>query len=62
MLLSAGYRSGRLRYVDMADGRRAALEARLAVIDAAADVWRARAELERFVGTTPQAPAKESGR
>lgn len=49
-LLGAGYRSGRFSYVDLVEGRRAALESRLAVIDAAAEAWRARAELERFAG------------
>lgn len=56
-LLRAGYRAGRFGYVDLAEGRRAALESRVAVIDAAADAWRARAELDRYVGADP-APAE----
>lgn len=52
-LLRAGYRAGRFGYADLAEGRRAALEAREGVIDAAAAVWRARVELERYSGATP---------
>jgi len=60
-LLTAGYRAGRYGYVDLVEGRRAALESRLAVIAAAADAWRARAELERWTGGDGE-PRGEEGR
>jgi cobalt-zinc-cadmium efflux system outer membrane protein len=48
--LRSGYRAGRLGYVDLVDGQRGAIAARLAAIEAAAEVWRFRAELHRLVG------------
>lgn len=54
-LLTAGYRAGRYGWADLAEGRRAALDAREAVIEAAAEAWRARLELERWTGVTPAA-------
>lgn len=60
-LLGAGYRAGRFGYVDLVEGRRAALEAREALVDAAAAVWRARAELERHAGAaTARGQGEES--
>lgn len=49
--LSAAYRAGRLSYVDLAEGQRAALETRLALIEATAEVWRTRMAFELLVGT-----------
>jgi outer membrane protein, heavy metal efflux system len=54
-LLLAGYRAGRFGWTDLAEGRRAAFEAREALIEAAAGVWRARVELERWTGEKPAA-------
>jgi cobalt-zinc-cadmium efflux system outer membrane protein len=54
-VLGADFRAGRLSYVDLADGHRAALETRLATIEAAADVWRSRAALARLVGDADRA-------
>ncbi|MCC6348939.1 MAG: TolC family protein [Candidatus Eisenbacteria bacterium] len=61
-LLRSGYRAGRFGYVDLAEARRAALESRIAVIEAAADVWRAHAELERLTGSAPPDGAMEDSR
>lgn len=48
--LSAAYRAGRLSYVDLAEGQRVALETRLALIEATAEMWRTRMALELLVG------------
>lgn len=61
-LLVAGYRAGRFGYVDLVEGRRAALAAREARIEAAAAVWRARAELERLTGAPEARPNGEATR
>jgi cobalt-zinc-cadmium efflux system outer membrane protein len=51
--LRAGYRSGRLGYVDLLEGQRAALEAQLVSVAATRDVWSARLALDRLVGALP---------
>lgn len=48
--VESGYRAGRLSYLDLVDGQRGLLEADVAMLDAAADAWRARARLEALVG------------
>lgn len=52
--LRSGYRSGRLSYVDLLEGQRASLEARMAVLEAARDVWSARLALARLIGAAPE--------
>ncbi len=58
-LISAGYRAGRLGYLDIQEGQRSLLEANLLVIDGSAEVWRMRSALERLVGVRLDAPAPE---
>lgn len=48
--IRSGYRAGRLSYLDLVEGQRAALETRLAAVEGAAEVWRARVALERLLG------------
>jgi cobalt-zinc-cadmium efflux system outer membrane protein len=57
--IGAGYRAGRLGYLEIQEGQRSLLEADLLLIEAAADVWRARSALDRLAGDTPGAPAPE---
>jgi outer membrane protein TolC len=57
--IGAGYRAGRLGYLEIQEGQRSLLEADLLLIEAAADVWRARSALERLAGDTPGAPTPE---
>lgn len=56
-LISAGYRAGRLGYLDIHEGQRTLLEADLLLIDGSAQVWRTRSALERLVGVRLDAPA-----
>lgn len=60
-LVSAGYRAGRLTHLEIQEGQRNLLEADLLLIEAAADVWRARSAFERVVSGSPggTVPAKE---
>jgi len=48
--LTAGYRGGRFGSLELLEGQRAMVEVELALIDAAAEAWRSRAELERLLG------------
>jgi cobalt-zinc-cadmium efflux system outer membrane protein len=56
------YRAGRLSYLDLVAAQRAALEARLAAVEGAAEVWRARVELERLLGPAATAIPEEVNR
>lgn len=59
-LITAGYRAGRLGYLEIQEGQRSLLEADLMLIERAAEVWRARSALERLMSAPPgTAPAKE---
>ena len=58
--IRAAYRAGRLGYAELAEAERAALEARLMLASAAADVWRSRAALERLAGP-PEDSIREGG-
>lgn len=49
-LILAGYRAGRLSYLDIQDGQRGLTEAELLLIEATAETWRARVTLELLVG------------
>jgi cobalt-zinc-cadmium efflux system outer membrane protein len=49
-LISSGYRSGRIGYLEIQEGQRNLLEADLLLIEAAADVWRTGQLLEQLVG------------
>jgi len=51
--VQSNYRGGRLSYIELLEAQRALLETRLAVVEAAAEVWRARAGLERLTGAVP---------
>ena len=44
--LAEGYRAGRFRYLDYLDGQHAALDAELAMLDAAREYWNARLAME----------------
>jgi cobalt-zinc-cadmium efflux system outer membrane protein len=59
--LTAGFRAGRLGYLEIQEGQRSLLEARLLELETTADAWRARHELERLAGarTVTSAPARE---
>jgi len=48
--LTQGYRSGRFGSLELLEAQRATIEVELALIDAAAEAWRSRAELERLLG------------
>lgn len=61
-LIVAGYRSGRLGYLDIQDGQRSLLEADLMLIDAIADVWRARSSLELLLGASLEGLPLEEGK
>jgi cobalt-zinc-cadmium efflux system outer membrane protein len=52
--LRAGYRAGRLSYVDLIEGQRAALESRMALVEASAEVWRVRGRIERLAGSVEE--------
>lgn len=52
--LRGSYRMGRIGYVDVLDGQRAAIETRLLALDAARDAWSARLDLERFTNMAPR--------
>ena len=52
--LGEGYRAGRFRYLDYLDGQHAALDAELAMLDAAREYWNARLAIE-------WSPATDSG-
>jgi len=60
-LITGGYRSGRLGYLEIQEGQRSLLEADFLLIEASADIWRTRKALERLVGVPLDAlePAKE---
>jgi cobalt-zinc-cadmium efflux system outer membrane protein len=51
--LRDGYRAGRIGYLDLHEAQRADLDARLALDQAAADVWRARAAVDRLEPAPP---------
>lgn len=51
--LLRAYHAGRLNYLDLVTEQRNLLETDLAVIDAEADLWRARVRLELLTGTRP---------
>jgi outer membrane protein TolC len=48
--ITNAYRAGRLGYLDIQEGQRALLEIELMRIETLAEVWRARAELDRLTG------------
>lgn len=50
--LERGFRAGRFTYLDQLEGQRAGVEAELLAIDAERDLWVARFELERLLGTS----------
>ena len=52
--LAEGWRAGRFRYLDYLDGQHAALDAELAMLDAAREYWNARLAME-------WSPATDSG-
>ena len=60
--LRSGYRAGRLSYVDVAEGRRATLEAQMAYLQVARDVWSTRLALLRLLGAAMPATAGEEKR
>jgi outer membrane protein TolC len=51
--LLRAYHSGRLNYLDLVTEQRNFLETDLAVIDAEADLWRARVRLQLLTGVRP---------
>ncbi len=60
--LRSAYRMGRVGYVDVLEGQRAAIETRLLALDAARDAWSARLELERLTDLTTRRPRDQEGR
>ncbi len=48
--LTASFRSGRFSYLEIQEGQRGLLEAQTLYIETTAEVWRARLELERWIG------------
>ena len=58
--LRAGYRAGRLNYLDLAEGQRTALETRLLALESEREIWSARLALERLVHVTPAPVPKET--
>jgi outer membrane protein, heavy metal efflux system len=52
--LLRAYRAGRIGYLDLIAEQRNLLETDLALVDAQADLWRARVELELLAGTMPR--------
>jgi cobalt-zinc-cadmium efflux system outer membrane protein len=59
--IEAGYRAGRIGYVEIQDGQRALTESSLLAIDAAADVVRARTTLELLIGAPLSQVATRGG-
>ncbi len=57
--LRGAYRMGRIGYVDVLDGQRAAIETRLLALDAAHDAWSARLELERLTTMATRGPREQ---
>jgi cobalt-zinc-cadmium efflux system outer membrane protein len=60
--VAAGYRSGRFSSLELLEGQRSLLEAELQLIDATAEVWRARAALERRLGRSIESLGEEGQR
>jgi outer membrane protein TolC len=60
--VAAGYRSGRFSSLELLEGQRSLLEAELQLIDATAEVWRARAALERLLGRSIESLGEEGQR
>jgi cobalt-zinc-cadmium efflux system outer membrane protein len=56
--LDRGYRAGRFTFLDQLDGQRAAVEAELRVLETERDLWNARFELERLLGTSLERAAE----
>lgn len=48
--LTASFRSGRFSYLEIQEGQRGLLEAQTLDLETTAEVWRARLELERWIG------------
>lgn len=57
-----GYRAGRFTSLEYVEAERSLLEARLHLVDATADAWRARLELERLLGRPIEEIGKDGGR
>lgn len=49
-LVTAGFRAGRLGYLELLDGERSVLEANLLLVEQHAEAWRAATQLELLVG------------
>lgn len=54
-LVRSGYRAGRLSYLDTLEAQRSVLDSSLLLVEAYADVWRARTVLELLAGESPDA-------
>ncbi len=54
-LVRGGYRAGRLSYLDTLEAQRSVLDSSLLLVEAYADVWRARTVLELLAGGSPDA-------
>ena len=57
--LLAGYRAGRSSYLDLVAEQRNLLETELAVVDAQADLYRARVRLQLLLNTGPAGPQED---
>jgi outer membrane protein TolC len=54
-----GYREGRTSYLDLVAEQGGLLETELEIVEAEANLWRARLRLEQLTGTGPLAPKGE---